>query len=468
MTKNPKFLTLMARLDESELVGFDKYLCLEYPKEVNALKVFRYYKRFFPDKEHAEKMALPYAFRKIYGVEMGPQMRDPKKLWNTFHKLYGWLKDFLILEKLKSDQFTSDVLWMEILLKKGLNAEHSKQAILAYQTSYSDYYGLKSCLQQMELGRHYRQQLVQGRPVPDYKAIEPCISKIYENADLISLKMKCELLTIKGVRPSSPLENRAHGALPPLHLIYNQIHLMLTTGATEHYHEIEKLLHAHSDHISPNSSNDILRYLQYHAAKMFRVDDEKVWSQKLHPLNKALLVKEVFSAHKEMSSIHFQNIVSVACVAKDIDWVSGFIKEYAQYLPEKTREENKYVAQTAIAFAQSDFHKVIELCEKPLFKDEMQLARIRIFQLRAMYELGLDLSDTLNTYYNRLLRRRNPVTAYKESAIAFMYILSMLIQKKAAKKTLLKSLESYTQIFVRTWLKEKIDAYQSVVYRSDE
>jgi hypothetical protein len=468
MTKNPKFLTLIACLNESELTGFEKYLRWEYPKEGNAMKVFRYYKRFFPGKEHPEKMALPYAFRKIYGVEMGPQLSEPKKLWNTFHKLHGWLKEFLIMEKLKTDQFTTDVLWMEILLEKGLNSEHSKQAIASYQKPYSDYHGLKSCLQQIEIGRHYRQQLVQGRPIPDYKAIEPCILKVHENADLISLKMKCELLTIKGVRPSNSLESGAKKALPPLNLIYQQIHLMLTTGATEHYHEIEKLVQAHSAHISPTSTNDILRYLQYHAAKMFRADDEKVWSLKLHPLNKALLIKEVYSPHKEMPSSYFQNMVSVACVAKDLDWASDFIEEYAQYLPEKVREENRYVAQTAIAFARKDFHRVLELCEKPLFKDEIQIVRIRIFQLRAMYELGLDLTDALNAYNNRLLRRRNPVTAYKESAIAFMYILNMLIQKKVAKETLLKSLESYNQIFVRTWLKEKIDLYQSVVYRSNK
>lgn len=458
----------MARLDESELTGFDKYLCWEYPKEVNALKVFRYYKRFFPGKEHPEKMALPYAFRKIYGVEMGPQMRDPKKLWNTFHKLYGWLKEFLVLEKLKRDQFTSDVLWMEILLEKGLNSEHSKHAILAYQTSYNEYYGLKSCLQQIELGIHYRQQLVQGRPVPDYKSIEPCISKIYENADLISLKMRCELLTIKGVRPSSTLEHHAHVTLPPLHLIYRQIHLMLTTGASEHYYEIEKLLQAHSDLISPSSSNDILRYLQNHAANMFRVDDEKVWSQKLHPLNKALLIKEVYSPQKEMSSSHFLNIVSVACMANDLDWVNDFMEEYAQYLPKKTREENKFVAQTAIAFARKDFYEVLRLCEKALYRDVIQLLRIKLFQLRAMYELGLDLSDALHAYNVHLLRRRNPVTPYKESAIAFMHILNMLSQKKVAKTTLIKTLESYKQIYVRNWLKEKIDAYQSVIYRSDK
>ena len=458
----------MARLDESELTRFEKYLRLEYPKEGNALKVLRYYKRFFPGKEHPDRMALPYAFRKIYGVEMGPRLSEPKKLWNTFSSLYGWLKDFLLSEKLKKDPFTSDVFWMDILLEKGLNAEHSKQAIEAYRTTYSQFHDLKACQQQIELGIHYRQQLVHDRAVPDYKAIEPCILKIQESADLISLKMKCEWLTIKGVRPSKAPVQTAHEVLTPLHVIYRRIQLMLTTGATEHYEEIEKLRHTHSGQISSSSSNDILRYLHNHAARMFREDDEKVWGKKLHHLNKALLEEEVYNPQKEMTSSHFQNIVSVACVVKELDWVSNFMDIYARHLPEKTREENIFVAQASIAFARKDFQRVIELTGKPMFKDEIHKFRIRIFQLRAMYELGLDLTDAFNAYQTYLLRRRDPVTAYKESAIAFMAVFNMLIQKKVAKKTLSKSLEAYSQIFVRSWLKDKINTYQSAIYRRDE
>lgn len=458
----------MAGLDEPELARFEKYLRWEYPKEGNALKVFRYYKRFFPGKENPERMALPYAFRKIYGVDMGPRMRDPKKLWNTFSKLYGWLKDFLILEKIKADRFTTDVCWMDILQEKGLDSEHSKQAIAAYQRNYSKFHDLTSCLQQINLGRHYRQQLVQGRSVPDYQAIAPCILKIQENADLISLQMKCERLTIQKIRPSKTPEDTVQEAPSPLYLIYHQIYLMLSTGATDHYEAVETLLQAHSIHVSSASSSDILRYLHNHAARMFRQADENIWGQKLHGLNKALLEKDGFGPQKEMPSSHFQNIVSAACVAKDLDWVSNFIKEYAQYLPEKTREENRYVAQTAIAFARKDFHTVLELSEKPVFKEAFQIFRVRIFQLRAMYELGLDLNDTLSAYYTYLIRRRKPVTAYKESAIAFMTVLNLLIQKKVPKKTLVKTLEAQSQIYARSWLWEKIDGYKSVVYRGGE
>lgn len=131
MKKSLKFFSLMACLKEDEVVGFGKYLRMIDPNEGNALLVFNYYKRFYPGKENPDKMAMPYAFRKIYDAEMGPGLKDSKKLWNAFSKLYLWLKEFLILEKLRKDRYISDVLWLKILSEKDLSAEYSKKVIEA-------------------------------------------------------------------------------------------------------------------------------------------------------------------------------------------------------------------------------------------------------------------------------------------------------------------------------------------------
>ncbi|HAD34789.1 MAG TPA: hypothetical protein DCF44_09905, partial [Chitinophagaceae bacterium] len=107
MKTNLKFLSLMATLTEEEVSGFWKYLQLHYPNEGNALKVFRYYKRFFPHRQNPVKMALPFAYRKIYTSETTPGIAEQKKIWNAFSKLYLWLKEYLVLEKMRSARFVS-------------------------------------------------------------------------------------------------------------------------------------------------------------------------------------------------------------------------------------------------------------------------------------------------------------------------------------------------------------------------
>ena len=193
-----------------------------------------------------------------------------------------------------------------------------------------------------------------------------------------------------------------------------------------------------------------------------------MWGLKMHGLNKALLGKEAYLSHREMASTHFQNIVNTACTVSDFEWVNKFVEEYAPFLPAKIRAENVSLVQAAIAFEGKDFRKVIALTEKPQFKDEIHLLRMRVYQLRAMYELDLDCTNVFNTYYTYLVRHRKPVAKYKESAIAFMGVFNMLTQKKVTRKTLIEAIETNPQIFARKWLKDKAHTYRSTVYRGKE
>jgi hypothetical protein len=88
---------------------------------------------------------------------------------------------------------------------------------------------------------------------------------------------------------------------------------------------------------------------------MVRGSDPKVWGKKLHELNKALLEKDIHIINNAMSPPNFLNIVNVASAASDLDWAIGFVAKYAQYLPQKVREENVLVAEAIIAFERKDF-----------------------------------------------------------------------------------------------------------------
>lgn len=468
MKKNLKFFSLMAQLKENEVLGFGKYLRKEYPREVNALGVYHYYRQFYPGKEDPEKMTLPFAFREIYGVEIGTGLSDKKKLWNVLSRLYLWLKDFLIFEKLRTDRYTSDALWLKVLSEKGLTAEYSKEATKAYKTKYQPIFSVAACQQQIELSLHFKQHLVRGRPLPDNRALESCLLNIKEHADFISLKMYCEWLTLKNIRPSKEKIQAVKKVIEPLPLIYDQILSMIETGEAECFVAIEKLLYANIDKIPSEESNSILRYLQNFAGKMVRGSDPKVWGKKLHELNKALLEKDIHIINNAMSPPNFLNIVNVASAASDLDWAIGFVAKYAQYLPQKVREENVLVAEAIIAFERKDFKKVLELTGKPKFRDEIHVMRSKTLQLRAMYELEMDVTNDFEAFYAYLQRHRYPESQNKESSIAFMIVFKMLLEARVSRKELIEALDSNAQILMRGWLREKIQTYQSAVYRRNK
>lgn len=466
MKTNLKFLRMMSTLDEAELSRFGKYLRREHPNEGIALRVYDYYRRFFPGKENPARMSTAYAYRKIYRMELEDEVSEGKKIWNPMSKLSQWLKDFLLIEKLRSDEFTADVLWMKILHEKGLNAEYAKEAVAASEKDYGLYFDMEACQQQIELAKHCCQQLYTGKPFPDFSALEPYFWQIKSSADFISLQIECDWLTKKGMRPSNDLEG--FEKRPPLHQIYHEIHQMLTTGEEKHFNAIEVLLQAHSSQISPQRADEILGFLQYYVARAIRGKDGGRWALKSNELNKVLVDRDIFNAHYAMRPDYFHNTVTTAGLASDYDWAIQFVEEYARYLPQKSREFNVSLAKASIALGLKDFSKVLELTETLRSRDEIQRLRINVLRLKSMYELSIDSTDLFNTYYTHLIRRRHPYASYKESAIDFLTVFNMLIQRKESKQTLLETIESKPSIFSRPWLMEKAATYRPLVYRKNK
>jgi hypothetical protein len=283
------------------------------------------------------------------------------------------------------------------LSEKGLMAEYSKEVVRANKTAYQPVFSVKACQEQIELGLHFKQQLVQGSPFPDSKALESCLLSIKEHADFISLKMYCELLNLKITSPSKEKTQAPVKIAEPLPLIYHQILTMIETGQVECYSAIEKMLYAHLDKIPLDESNNVLRYLHNFAGKMMREGDPMVWVKKLHELNKGLLEKGILIVQNRISPSNFLNIVNVACSASDFDWASGFIAKYASYLPQKVRAENVLMAEANIAFERKDFRAVIELTGKPQFRDLGHVIRSKTLH---------QLSDPHNVICSNICRRQ--------------------------------------------------------------
>lgn len=463
MKQNLKFLTLLATLKEEELEAFNLFLLEEYPKEGIALRVFGYYKKFFPNKELPEKMEVAFAFRKIFKREPKPGLKDLKIVWNAFHKLHTWLKAYLIIERIKSDQFLREVAWMQELAMRRITDEYLKQASVSYHTSYRKYFDYETCQQFLELGRHYKQCFILGKPIPDYKSIEQCVGQMKECADLISLKLQCELLTIKSVRPSKEDYQEDESILNPMSRIYKYVSLMLEHRKEEHYAKLELLIDQYRDYISMSDANDILRYVQNFIARMMREKDEQYWRNKLNLNFKMLIDKNFYHEQNPIPSAFFQNVVNIACGVGDLSWANQFVEEFGGFLTGETREENLCVANAMIAFEQNNFDKVILLTADPRIKDEIHWLRARSLQLRAMYELGEDLTTDFSVFFAYLTRHKKPITPYKVSTFAFMEIFNMLIQRKLPRAAIWEALEQQKEVFFRGWLQSKIKSYRPLV-----
>ncbi len=197
MSHQSKFFPLLRTLSPDELLGFQKFLHRCHGAEAATLKVFSYCKRFHDPSTELEKFDLATAYRKLFKAEMGDQGSDRKKMLNPLSDLNLWLKDYLISEKLRSEPFIDDLLWLSILQEKGMDTEYSKQTVRVYKEEQGKVLdSTDACQRQIAIGLHYKQHLVTNNPSPDLQAFIECVAELKASAELIGLKMQCELLTV--------------------------------------------------------------------------------------------------------------------------------------------------------------------------------------------------------------------------------------------------------------------------------
>ena len=272
--------------------------------------------------------------------------------------------------------------------------------------------------------------------------------------------MQCELLTAQKVRPPKEKRKPKATSLQPCMLIYQEVLALLETEQEAHYFQIESLLTKYAKAIHADEKVVIIRYLHNYAAKRVRLGEDKEWGKKVHDMDKVLLKKGDFTPHGEMSPTSFNNIINAACAAGDTAWATAFIEAYKQFLPEKIREESTLLALAIVNFELKNFREVLQLKDKPEFRDLPHVIRSKTLQLRALYELNEDPEDLCASFEIYLSRHREPKSDFIEAVLAFVKVFKLLSLRLVAKSELIKALEAHPNIYFHSWLNEKIKLYK--------
>jgi len=158
----------------------------------------------------------------------------------------------------------------------------------------------------------------------------------------------------------------------------------------------------------------------------------------------------------------FDNIATIACNLKKVDWADTFIKRYHQYLREDFAEDVLAVARCRLEFAKGNFEKTLELIRDTDLVDGRYQENAKIFQIKCYYELDYDntLYDACNAF-SQYCRRSKLMSQYmKKQYLNFITFLKQLYKTKNARnpdKTQLTERLEQNSLPYTTWLKEKIE-----------
>lgn len=458
MPHQSKFFSLLRTLSPAELLGFQKFIHRCHSGETVTLKVFSHCKRFHAPKTAGDKIDLASIYLKVFKTAMGDSLNDRKKILNPLSDLHLWLKEYLFLEEMRSESWTSKMVWLNILQARGLHREFSGLASELYQAQDKQPLpDIHACLQQIATGLYYKRHLVQHQATPDFHAMISCTATIKQGADILCLKTACEILNDQKIRkPAGTILKTA--TEQPLMTIYQLLHSLLSSDREEEYAGIAAYLHEHLEILGETEVLTITRMLHNFAAPRIRGLHHLEWAKQVHDLDIILLKKGLYTQEGVMSPTSFCNIVNAACIAQEIGWAKQFIAQNTDTLPERARSECMDLSNAIIAFEEKNFKEALQLLDSPQLKHIQHMARSKSLKLRALYEIDPadEAIEFLYTSFEKYLKHhRKEQPELVEATLAFVGLFRDLHQEKLSKPMLQQKIESTPRLYFRQWLLEK-------------
>ncbi|MCC6458911.1 MAG: hypothetical protein IT260_00470 [Saprospiraceae bacterium] len=468
-----KFYSLLSRLQEEDIAAFRKYLQQVHGKKKTALRLFDYIRKVHKKPRAAKNLELDFAYQKIYRQDIG---ENRKNMLNTLSDLYLWLKEFLLWQKAKLESIESRALWLSVLREKGLDTEFSKHACmlrddLARQPrkAIGDYLGAL-------IASHFIHfETIQDKASAHSGYAKDYLTELNLYNAISTLKVACEILTIKDLRPAGfntdlwPNE-MLFSSLPvlsghPLLELYQLIHRLIKTREEEVFHICVARLAECAAQINSDELNTVFLYLNNYASSQVRKGNKSIWGH-MHSLNQIGIEHKIFTRSGEMSIAQFQNIVNTACKAGDFSWVKSFFTTQSEYLNPELRKDAQILTNAMVAAERNDFALVVRTLKEATPKDIQTQIRTKALLLIGYYETEdpeVDLYTFCANFEFFLKRHQGTMFEAVQGTLQFVRFTKNLLQKQLPKEKLIETIQNAGLLYFRPWLLEKAAKYKQII-----
>ncbi len=469
-----KFITLLRTLEKQELQGFGKHLKQLHPNDEAPLAVFEYVQKVISKEGADKKLVIGYAYQKIFKKDIEDSKANRLNMLNALSDLHIWLKQFLLLEKIKSDSFEGRTFWMSILKERGLMPEYSrKAALLQREVEEMPKSSIPDYMKGMVANHYFYYHLTQDKEKEDIVTLMDCARDLDLFYTVSRLKIACEVanrrqLMVQSfeIEPLPAIVELSKNHLPsdnPLLALYLRVYELISSQNGALYPEIESLLKANIAIIDPEEVHAILGYLHNYLAYSLRRGDNAYLAM-THSLNKFTIEHNIISKSGGISVNQFANIVSVSCAVGEIAWANSFIVNSQVSLPNDLRKDAIGLGKAIVHFEKKEFDEVLMDLRETTYHDLFFNIRVRSLVLRSYYELfGKKTSVVLDycvAFEAFLKRQRTPRREAVEASRNFIGIVKKMAIGKASKESILDLIQHTSPLYHKDWLLEKALIYQ--------
>lgn len=251
-------------------------------------------------------------------------------------------------------------------------------------------------------------------------------------------------------------------ATVPLIRIYRAVIVSFTDSENEkHFEELLHLLEHFAADLTRADRRDCIFIAQNYCA--LKINQGKTeYYYRYFSIIKNMVEHDLLLEDGQVPEAVFKNFITVSLGAEEYEWTEQFIRQYANFLPARIRENARIFNLAYVYFYQKNFDRVIECLRDVEYSDVVYALGAKSMLLRTYYELGeyMALDSLMDSF--RIFLRRNKVISknLKREYINFLNLVKKLTTITPSDKKAIADLHhrvsetSYSM--PKNWLLKKI------------
>lgn len=468
-----KLLQLIRSLSPEEIRWLAKFVRSPYhSNSQDVVALFDYIRKYYPALT-SSKLEKQTTFQAILPKEN----YNDRRLRLIMHRLSNLVEEFMVIQRLKKDNFQYQKYLLEELEERGFYDQFEKktralsQELTALPYRDESYYDAQWQLQR-DLLFHSKKSRFQITATDLEGAIQQLdtaylMAKLRYSGELLNrqniLLEKYEILLLGEIQIIAAIHSdfKSNAVLQ----VYNDVLLLMNNILDENiYNRLERNFTTNLHLFRKSDQATLLRYLINSTIQLNNQGKTEYLNNQFQ-LYKLGLEQGLFLEKGQLPGSTFLNIAITGTVLKLVDWVEDFISLQTPYM--STNALN--LARAYWHFARKEFGPSNELLGIITESGLAYNLRIKSLTLRNHFELFLeedsyfDLLMSECAAFEKFIRRNEQMTPQRAEAylqfIAFLKKLGKLrfTGNKKGIDRLGKELEQVSVIIAKRWLREKMD-----------
>lgn len=460
------FLEIIREISPAERKKFEKYLFFAHEKEQKVIRVWMFIRPSIGTKKPIDEQALyRYVFLKAPDKSL-------KHLHNLFHDLKKILLDFLAWREMtnQGDQRESLLLRMESLRKLGTTQLYLQQLEKAQKdASKTPKHSLWKALEQWMLLHHqcyYATDNTWEKRGDQMNELIRTLDTLYAAFKwMYHAERESREKIISGWEGSKPilpvptleLAQSAKDAASQMANLFSKLYLLALTNDPSLYQSL--YLAYETQRYGPEEQLVLLMALINF--KIREINNNQTEARRtVFLLYQSGVERGVFMTGGFFPIGPFHNIVTIACLLREFQWVLHFIDQTAEYLPPKERENTRQISRAKVFFEQGDFDQTMDVLNTINIQNMADSLQCRLLSIRTYYELPPYRYLVKRACMNleQYVKNKGALSVSPVRVKRFCRIMSGLAGGNKSRAQLENWVNKYPDTLHKNWLLEKIQA----------